>query len=85
MLNLDRDVAAQFTSPIGRGIGRLWRPFLKRTPKRSFGYVASSDAIRVRGYALSWDLIALTRAFGATSPRWGEVDGSLHRTISGCQ
>src|SRR3989442_8366804 len=30
----------------GRGVGRLWRPSL-RTPKRSFGYVASSDAIRV--------------------------------------
>ena len=28
-------------SPCGRGIGRLRRPFLKRTPKRSFGCVAS--------------------------------------------
>jgi hypothetical protein len=32
----------------GRGIGRLRRPF-SRTPKQSFGYVASLDAIRVRG------------------------------------
>ena len=29
-----------FTSPLGRGIGRLWRPFLE-TPKRSFGYGAA--------------------------------------------
>src|SRR5438445_2989 len=35
--------------PAGRGIGRLRRPCSRR-PKRSFGYVASSDAIRVRGY-----------------------------------
>src|SRR5256886_17565457 len=28
---------------------------LKRTPKRSFGSVASSDAIRVRGFALTID------------------------------
>src|SRR2546430_8896207 len=28
---------------------------LKRTPKRSFGYVASTDAIRVRGFALTID------------------------------
>jgi zinc/manganese transport system substrate-binding protein len=28
----------------------------KRTPKQSFGYVASTDAIRVRGYALTIDL-----------------------------
>jgi len=41
-------------SPCGRGVGRLRRPF-SRTPKRSFGYVASPDAIRVRGCALSWD------------------------------
>src|SRR6516225_1520550 len=32
----------------GESVGRLWRPFL-RTPKRSFGYVASLDAMRVRG------------------------------------
>jgi hypothetical protein len=43
-------------SPCGRGIGRLRRPFLGRTPKRSFGYVASLDAIRVRGFSLSIDL-----------------------------
>ncbi|KRQ09842.1 hypothetical protein AOQ71_20290 [Bradyrhizobium manausense] len=30
-------------------------------------------AIRVRGSALSGDLHPLTRAFEATSPRWGEV------------
>jgi hypothetical protein len=28
---------------------------LKRTPKRSFGYVASADAIRARGFALTID------------------------------
>jgi hypothetical protein len=33
----------------GRGIGRLRASVLERTPKRSFGYVASQDAIRVRG------------------------------------
>jgi hypothetical protein len=33
----------------GRGTGRLWRPFLERTPKQNFGYVASPDALRVRG------------------------------------
>jgi hypothetical protein len=39
--------AALSLSPLaGRGIGRLWRPSLKSTPKQSFGYVAS--AIRVR-------------------------------------
>jgi hypothetical protein len=43
-------------SPCGRGIDRLRRPFLKKTPKQSFGYVASPDAIRVRGYAPSIDL-----------------------------
>ena len=43
-------------SPCGRGIGCLRRPFLERTPKRGFGYVASIDAIRVRGYGLSRDL-----------------------------
>src|SRR5882724_13376218 len=32
----------------GRGTGRLQRPSL-RAPKQSFGYVASTDAIRVRG------------------------------------
>jgi hypothetical protein len=42
------------------------------------GRIASIDAIRVRGHALSWDLRPLTRAFGATSPRWGEV-GDRHR------
>ena len=42
-------------SSCGRGIGRHRRPFLKRTPKRSFGYVASTDAIRVRGFALTID------------------------------
>jgi hypothetical protein len=42
-------------SPCGRGVGRLRRPFL-RTPKRSFGYVASLDAIRVRGFSPSGKL-----------------------------
>jgi hypothetical protein len=45
--------ALRSTSPIGRGVGRLWRPFL-RTPKQSFGYVASQDAIRVRGVLYRW-------------------------------
>ena len=34
-------LALSYLAPLaGRGIGRLWRPLL-RTPKRSFGYVAS--------------------------------------------
>jgi len=37
------------------------------------GRIASQDAIRVRGRAVSWDVNPLTRAFGATSPRGGEV------------
>ncbi|MHC2467882.1 hypothetical protein ACVIHD_006894 [Bradyrhizobium embrapense] len=41
-------------------MGRVWRPFLERTPKQSFGYVASKDAIRV-GYDLSLELRPLTR------------------------
>ena len=53
---MNHERATSFTSPIGRGIGRLWRPFLEGTPKQSFGYVASKDAIRVRGYDLTMDL-----------------------------
>jgi hypothetical protein len=46
-----RQAAGLHLSPLaGRGIGRLRRPCLKRTPKQSFGYVASQDAIRVRGW-----------------------------------
>ena len=49
-MKLGRTVAASAIdlSPTGRGIGRLWRPFFKETPKRSFGYDASIDASRVR-------------------------------------
>src|ERR1700731_1415700 len=56
-MSLDRKCKALglHLSPCGRGIGRLRRPFLERTPKQSFGYVASPDAIRVRGFALTRD------------------------------
>ncbi|SPP91871.1 protein of unknown function [Bradyrhizobium vignae] len=37
------------------------------------GRIASLDAMRVSGYAHAWERRPLTRAFGATSPRWGEV------------
>ncbi|MGY4282432.1 hypothetical protein ACVWXO_001652 [Bradyrhizobium sp. LM2.7] len=40
------------------------------------GRIASQDAIRVRGDAPLRVPRPLTRAFGATSPRWGEVKDS---------
>jgi hypothetical protein len=49
MAKLSAGRALSYLAPLaGRGIGRLWRPFFG-TPKQSFGYVASLDAIRVRG------------------------------------
>jgi hypothetical protein len=37
------------------------------------GRIASTDAIRVRGLALSWNLRPLTRRFAPTSPHREEV------------
>jgi hypothetical protein len=50
---LESGRGSSVTSPIGRGIGRLWRPFLEKDAERSFGYVAL--AIRVRGSGLTTD------------------------------
>jgi hypothetical protein len=47
MRKFESCASLHLSPPAGRGIGRLWRPSLKSTPKQSFGYVAL--AIRVRG------------------------------------
>jgi hypothetical protein len=46
------------------------------------GRIASKDAMRVRGYALSWDLLPLTRRYAPTSPRWGEVKNPRNAAAS---
>src|SRR5713226_5943167 len=57
-MNLESSVSrcSVYLSPCGRAKAAFGCRSWKKTPKRSFGYVASTDAIRVRGYAPSIDL-----------------------------
>src|SRR5262249_8946892 len=79
----DSAIEGVYLSHCERGTGRLWRPVLDRTPKQSFGYVASPDAIRVKGPDISSFIMSKEPLIGrghsvcATFSRPARADGTL--------
>jgi len=62
---------------------RLGTPVrLGLTSPEGRGRIASTDAMRVRGYVLSWDRRPLTRRYAPTSPRRGEVRDAARPSLT---